>query len=140
MAVRVRLRIARGEKVLDIIALINSGYEADSPQLMIPLHTAKELELWPPPLESREEVFETAGGPIRVWVVRQAGTVKALGDDEESRQVQLDIVISPLADEPLISDVLAGALEIAVEDFAEGLWRFRWEPKEKLKKSLKRGY
>jgi len=40
-----------------------------------------------------------------------------------------------MADEPLISDKLAGALEIALEDIAEGLWRFRWEPKEKTRKS-----
>jgi hypothetical protein len=32
----------------------------------------------------------------------------------------VDLVISPLADEPLISDMLAGSLEIAVEDFAKG--------------------
>jgi len=54
-------------------------------------------------------------------------------------EVQPGIVISLLADELLISGVLAGALEIAVEDFTEGLWRFRWEPGEKLR-SLKRGY
>ena len=47
------------------------------------------------------------------------------------------MVISPLADEPLISDRLAGALEIAVEDFAEGLWRFRWEPLSKLRRSFR---
>jgi len=29
-------------------------------------------------------------------------------------------------------------LEIAVEDFAEGLWRFRWEPKEKLRRSARK--
>jgi len=36
MAVRVKLRIMRGDSVIETIALINSGYEADSPQLMIP--------------------------------------------------------------------------------------------------------
>jgi hypothetical protein len=34
----------------------------------------------------------------------------------------VDIVVPPLADEPLVSGRLAGALEIAVEDFAERLW------------------
>jgi len=46
-------------------------------------------------------------------------------------------VISHLVDEPLISDVLAGKLSIAVEDFLEGLWRFRWEPKERMRRSEK---
>ena len=57
----------------------------------------------------------------------------------KSKEVKADIVISPLADEPLISDILAGELEIAVEDFAKGLWRFRWEPKEKVRISERKG-
>jgi hypothetical protein len=61
--------------------------------------------------------------------------VRALGGDVESKDVVVDVVVSPLADEPLIGDRLAGALEIAVEDFAEGLWRFRWEPLGKLRRS-----
>ncbi len=47
--------------------------------------------------------------------------MKILGGDIDSREVSVDMVISQLADEVLISDQLAGALGIAVEDFAEGL-------------------
>ena len=43
MAVRVRLKIWREDKVLETVALVNSGYEADSPQLMIPIFLAKAL-------------------------------------------------------------------------------------------------
>ena len=138
MAVRVKLRIMRESSVVDVVALVNSGYEADTPQLMIPVVIARTLGLWPPPPDSREHVFETAGGPLRVWVVRRGARVKVVADSVESREVLVDLVISPLADEPLISDVLAGALEIAVEDFAEGLWRFRWEQPGVLRKSEKR--
>lgn len=138
MAVRVRLRIMREDRRLDVVALLNSGYEADSPQLMIPVDLARVLGLWPPPPLAREEVFETAGGPIRVWVIRNAAEVKVVAKDVESKIVRVDIVVSPLADEPLISDVLAGELELAVEDFAKGLWRFRWEPKEKVRESEKK--
>ncbi len=56
-------------------------------------------------------------------------------EESSSKEVDADLVISHLADEPLISDALAGALEIAVEDIAKRLWRFRWEPKKKLRKS-----
>jgi len=138
MAVRVKLRIMRESSVVDVVALVNSGYEADTPQLMIPVVIARTLGLWPPPPDSREHVFETAGGPLRVWVVRRGARVKVVTESVESREVLVDLVISPLADEPLISDVLAGALEIAVEDFAEGLWRFRWEQPGVLRKSEKR--
>ena len=57
--------------------------------------------------------------------------MKVIAQDAESKEVRTDIVISMLADEPLISDQLADALEIAVESFGRGLWRFRWEPLEK---------
>ena len=46
MAVRVRIRISRQDKSVDVVALVNSGYEADSPQLMVPISIAKELGLW----------------------------------------------------------------------------------------------
>ena len=130
-----RLRVERGEKVREIVALVNSGYEADTPQLMIPAGLARELGLWPPPPDAKEDFFDTAGGPVRVWIVRSAARIKAIAEDAESDPVEADIVISQLIDEPLISDMLAGKLSIAVEDFLEGLWRFRWEPKERTRKS-----
>jgi len=138
VAVRVKLRIMRENNVIETIALINSGYEADSPQLMIPLTLAKTIGVWPPPPDSREAIFETAGGPVKVWVIKSSARVRVVASDTESKEVEVDLVISPLIDEPLISDILAGRLEIAVEDFAEGLWRFKWEPVEKLRKSEKR--
>jgi hypothetical protein len=137
MAVRVRLRVEAGGRVREVVALVNSGYEADTPQLMVPIGLARELGLWPPPPDAREELFDTAGGPVRVWVVRGAAAVRAVAGDAESGPVETDIVVSHFVDEPLISDVLAGKLGIAVEDFLEGLWRFRWEPREKVRRSEK---
>ena len=51
MAVRVRLRIRarHGGGEVETSALVNSGYEADSPQLLIPRPLAARLGLWPPP-------------------------------------------------------------------------------------------
>lgn len=137
MAVRVKLRIERSDRSAEAVALVNSGYEADTPQLMIPTGLARELGLWPPPPDSREEVFDTAGGPLRVWIIRGAATVWVVAGDVESTRVKADLVISPLADEPLISDALAEMLEIVVEGFWRGLWRFRWEPAGRVRESEK---
>jgi len=63
--------------------------------------------------------------------------VKVLAGNVESGEVLTDIIVSPLADEPLISDMLAEELEIAVESFGRGLWRFRWEPSDRLRKSAR---
>jgi len=138
MAVRLRLRIQRGDRVVEAIALVNSGYEADSPQLMIPIPIAKALGLWPPPPEARERVFETAGGPVRVWFIEKCAKVRVIAEDVESRDVEVDIAISQYIDEALISDILTGELEIVLENVAKGLWRFSWDPPGKLRKSEKR--
>ena len=135
MAVRIRLKLRRGNLEREVIALVNSGYEADTPQLLVPTGLAREIGLWPPGPDALETTFETAGGPLRVWIYRRAAMVMAVAEGASSDEVETDIVVSQLADEPLISDKLAGALSIAVEDFAEGLWRFRWEPVERARRS-----
>jgi len=137
LAVRLKLNLRRGSLAREVVALVNSGYEADTPQLLIPAGLAKEFGLWPPPIEATEAVFNTAGGPLKVWIIAGAAEACVMAGDASSRETTVDLVISPIADEPLISDMLAGRLEIAVEDFAEGLWRFRWEPKEKVRGSAK---
>lgn len=135
MVVRVRLRITRNSKVVETAALANSGYEAETPQLLIPIKLAQELGLWPPREGFEESEFETAGGPLRVWIVPRACRVCVVAPDATSLEVEVDIVISPIADEVLLSDKLISELGIALEDAGRGLWRFRWEPKEKLRRS-----
>jgi len=138
VAVRLRLRIRVGERVTEEVALLNSGFEAPTPQLLIPISTAKALGLWPPTSESKELVVDTAGGPLRVWFYPRAAFVKVITSDAESREVLTDLLVSPLADEPLISDMLAEELEIVVESFGRGLWRFRSEAPGKLRPSERR--
>jgi hypothetical protein len=140
MAVRVRLKIWREDKVLETVALVNSGYEADSPQLMIPISLAKALGIWPPPPDSKEDIFETAGGPSRVWVVRKSAKAMIVAEDVSSKEIEIDLVVSPHVDEPLISDVLTGEFEIVLENVAKGLWRFSWDPPSRLRKSEKRSF
>jgi len=135
VAVRVRLKLSRGGRVLETPALANSGYEAETPQVLVPKAAAELLTLWPPPPEARESVFETAGGPLHVWVVPRACTARVVADDAESPEVVVDLVISPIADEVLLSDKAISELQIALEDVGRGLWRFRWEPKEVLRRS-----
>ncbi len=137
MAVRLKIMLKRGDNVVEAIALLNSGYEAPTPQLLIPIDLAREIGL-NPPRDSIEVVLETAGGPLKAWYYPRAGYVKVLAGDTESKEVLVDIIVSPLASEPLISDMLAEELEIAVESFGRGLWRFRWEPKERVRESAKR--
>lgn len=135
MVVRVKIRIVRNEKVVETSALANSGYETETPQLLIPIRVAQLLGLWPPGGEAEETEFETAGGPLRVWIISRACKVSVLTQDVKSPEIEADIVISPLADEILLSDKMISELQIALEDVGKGLWRFRWESKDKLRRS-----
>jgi len=80
-------------------------------------------------------VFETAGGSLHVWVVPRACSAGVVVEGAESPEVVADIVISPIADEVHLSDKAISELQIALEDVGRGLWRFRWEPKEVLRRS-----
>ena len=134
MAVRLRLKISVGDRSVEAVALLNSGYEASTPQLLVPIGLARELGLWPPE-GAHEVVLDTAGGPLRAWHYPRIAEVSIVAEGAPQRAVATDIVISPLADEPLINDMLAEELELVVESFGRGLWRFRWEPAGKLRES-----
>ncbi|MEM2677300.1 MAG: hypothetical protein QXU62_01545 [Thermofilaceae archaeon] len=51
MAVRVKLRVRSLRSGREVVssALVNSSFEAETPQLLIPRRLALELGLWPPP-------------------------------------------------------------------------------------------
>jgi hypothetical protein len=43
MAVRVRVRISAGDRSLETIALVNTGYEVETPQILVPIPAAEVL-------------------------------------------------------------------------------------------------
>jgi len=135
MVVRVRVRITRDDKEVETSALANSGYESETPQILTPIKVAELLSLWPPTKNAEETIFETAGGPLRVWIISKGVKVKVMTSDVDTEYVDADLVISPIADEVLLSDKMISELKIALEDVGRGFWRFTWEPKEKIRRS-----
>jgi hypothetical protein len=135
VAVRVRVRIARNGKEIVASALANSGYESETPQVLLPIEAAEILNLWPPEKNIEETVFDTAGGPLRVWVASRAVKVKVVVEDIDMPFVEADAVISPIADEIMLSDKMISELNIALEDPGRGYWRFTWEGKEVKRRS-----
>ena len=137
MAVRVKLSVKLRETgaSLTTAALVNSGFEAETSQLLLPIGAAKELGLWPPKPGVRTTTYDTAGGPTGVWVYPGSLLVCVLVEDVKTGEVLADAAVSPVESEVLISDKLMGALKIAIEDGAEGLWRFRFEGLNRLRRS-----
>jgi hypothetical protein len=125
LAVRVKLRIRFQNKVLDTVALVNTGFETPNPQILLPVKAAERLGLWPQlPSETLVEVYDTAGGPVRVYRVKNAVTVEI---PEKNISVVADAIISHIEVEVLLSDKLTDKLMIVPEIPGEGLWRFRDE-------------
>ncbi|OYT47617.1 MAG: hypothetical protein B6U85_04830 [Desulfurococcales archaeon ex4484_42] len=130
MAVRVKLRIkskASGKEVVTS-ALVNSGFEAETPQLLIPRALASTLGLWPPPPEAYLVEVGTAGGPVRNYLVPKAAEVTVETKDRRVGPVVCDVMISSIEYEVLISDKLGGELGIVILDL-RGKWRFSDEDK-----------
>jgi len=133
MAVRIKLRLRYCGKVLETSALVNTGFETPNPQILLPIKVAERLSLWPElPKDTLVEIYDTAGGPVRVYRVRNAVNVEI---PEKGISVIADAVISHTEVEVLISDKLADELMIVIERPGEGIWRFRDE--NTLRKSEK---
>jgi len=140
LAVRVRLRTKEGREELTV-ALVNSGFESDRPQILIPISLAKRLGLWDRVLiEGGFQLFGTVAEPTRLYVLPSSLYVSIVEDDVEMETVLSDAVISEVEREVLISDYLAGLLGIAVEDFREGLWRLRSDGSNRVRRSYKPQY
>jgi len=104
-------------------ALVSSGYEAETPQLLVPRRLALELGLWPPPVDAQLLEFGTAGDPTWVYLVPQSLEVSVDSGGRIAGPVKCSAVISTAEYEVLISDILGSSLGIAILDL-RGKWRF----------------
>lgn len=132
MAIRVKLKIVSkfsGEVVTS--ALVNSGFEAETPQLLVPKSLALKLNLWPPPPEAQLIEVGTAGGPVRNYLVPRALQVYVETEDRKVGPIDCDAMISLLEYEVLISDRLGGEMGIVILDL-RGKWRFSDEDKVRM--------
>ena len=134
MAVRVKLKVKVGGKTLDVVALVNSGFETEDPQLLVPEKAliANAVDVANLPRGTIVE-YGTAGGEISMYVVKRACRVSVTEPDRESREVEADLVISPIEREVLISDALAEELGIILLSLKRGLWRLADDPPDKAR-------
>jgi len=131
MVVRIPIAIRCRERVIETSALVNSGYEADRPEVLLPASLARRLGL---SATGAEAIIAT---PIGIGRLQEVGEVevRVAVSDREAPWVVAYALMSFEEREVLLSDYLTSALSIAVEDFKEGLWRFRDEPLSRLRRS-----
>ncbi len=122
-----RLGIEYRDKYIEVVGLVNTGYEGDVPEILIPIKTAERLGVWPNlPEETLIETYKSASGLMQVYRIRGA-RVYLVGRDIKPVKVDSYLVVSEYTDEVLINDQLISSLGIVIEDPAKGLWRIRGE-------------
>uniref|UniRef100_A0A7J2U712 Uncharacterized protein n=1 Tax=Ignisphaera aggregans TaxID=334771 RepID=A0A7J2U712_9CREN len=133
MGVRVKLKIvSRSGKEVITSALANSGFEAETSQLLIPRSLARELDLWPPPPDAHLVEVGTAGGPVRNYLIPKTLDVYVLAGDRTVGPIKCDAMISLIEYEVLISDVLIEELGVVLLAPKTGLWRFKDEDRVRV--------
>ncbi len=106
------MRLSRGSHSVDVVALVKSGYETMEPEILVPPVTARELHLYPElPYGAVVREYRLANGSVtEVIRIPRAVNVYVLEDDRVVGPFESLLVIAEKADEPLISDKLAGRL------------------------------
>jgi hypothetical protein len=129
LGVRVKVRVVVGVRVFEAIALVNTGFETDEPQLLIPYNLLLEKnidisELGKPSLLE----YDTPGGSVTMYVYPRACRVSIIEPDRSSREVIADLVVSLTEREVLMSDALIEELGVIIISPRKGLWKFTDDP------------
>lgn len=128
MAVRVKVEIKSSFKSHKIVtlAVVNSGYETESPEIMLPYSVAEELGYLPDlPKDARIEKYKLANGSSSSCIkLKDAAKVRVVISGEKAKVVNSDVAILEHAEEVLISDKLTSELGIALIDVGKGKWCF----------------
>ena len=127
--VRVEIRSRYSTVVLTMLALVNTGFTSDTPDLAVPTSVAEKLGLWPNPPNALSASLETGGGIVEGYIIPQAAVIKVVTKDRVSKEVIVNIIVNPFIGEVLISDALAEELGIQILYPRRGLWKFADEDK-----------
>jgi len=129
MGVRVKIQLKRGDREEVTSALVNSGYEADKPEIHIPLALARKLGF---KLEElRGEIYKVVGAEVTTYTLGEV-SVRVLAGDVVSDWVKAFAVMVPGEYEVLLSDALIELLEIEIIKPKSGLWRFKGETVDRV--------
>ncbi len=135
---RLRVRIERidSSTSLEVVGIANSGFVGVEPEILLPLHIAKQLRLH----EIRDPEIYTKitgdGREVELLRYREAVKVYIVTDDRVEGPVISSVLVSPRARHVLLNDKLLGKLRIVLIDFGEGIWCFRDEIGKKERRSL----
>jgi hypothetical protein len=128
MGVRVKIEIKAGKNVIQSSAVLNTGFESDAPEVLIPFKIAEALGLHQKPKTQR--LYQTADmSPITLFCVPRGTKIRVVAEGKKTRYAPCVSVISERQNEILLSDKVIETFKIEIINAKKGLWRFRGEKK-----------
>jgi len=130
MGTRINIEIRGRQKAqtIETPALLNSGYESETPELLLPAALAQRLGLFPDLPEDAESIsYETAGGIARMYRIGGALEIRVLVEDRSTSMIICSAVVSELEREAILSDAAIEKLCVEVVSPHSGRWRFNDE-------------
>lgn len=131
MAVRLSVRLCAnpGGSETRAVAVANSGYEAERPEVLLPADVARRLGLYPDlPLGARVVHYGTAGGEASFVRIADAVDVTVEAEGRASAPVRAAALVSEGEAEALLNDACLQALGIVLLAPRDGLWCFTDDP------------
>lgn len=133
-----KIRVGLGDRAVEAVALVSSGFETEGPQLLVPYSFLVKNDVNPEDLGRPTVVeYDTAGGPVAMHVYPGACAIAVVEEDRGSKGVKADLAVSPVEKEILMSDALIEELGIVILSPKTGLWRFTDDPAGKTRRSHK---
>ena len=115
MACRVRVRLRRGSRCVETSALVNSGFESDEPDVVVPVEGARALGPMAAPRRRRAGRARDGRRGPRGAVLQEGAKLELLAEGV-SMSLDVCIIVDPYVDEVILSDAVAGELGISILD------------------------
>ena len=127
MGARVDLHLRQGDgTILATAALLNGGFEAETPHVLLPRRAYTHL--FPrEPSGSRVDEVQTAGGTSSVVTLSDSIEAWVDAGDRSSSVISVHVLVSDAETEVLVSDTAIDALGIEITSHGRGIWRFAGE-------------
>jgi hypothetical protein len=131
VAARVDLHLRRSDgTTLATAALLNGGFEAETPHVLLPRRAYAHL-FEHDPAGTRGDDVQTAGGRSEVLVLPDPLEAWVDAGDRSGPTVLVSILVSEAETEVLVSDTAIDAFTIEIHSHGRGLWRFAGEAQDR---------
>jgi len=134
LVVRVRVRLKRPGKTVELRVLANGGAESPKPCVVVDPSLVEALEIQP--LHGELYSVEEASSVTKAYLIPDAVTLELLDESGSAlSSVKADLVVQEGLHEPLITDITIDSLGIQVLSFSRGLWRHLNDPPQMVRRS-----